>query len=227
MTVEPKRTRIPGKIDPGIISSLPVSIPNLWGWWSADMLQGLSEGNLVSTLTDFSGNDRDGTSSGSFRPTFRASVINSRAALQFSGNQYFDLGVETILPEATWFVVWKKTVGTAEDAILVTNGAAYSYLQYGSNWYYTAPSSIVVAMGDNVSALKCAKYDGNNVSMYTNGTFNSAPVSTATCTVRYIGAGGFALNGYIAEVIIYNTVLDDTSRIFVEKYINAKYNLWV
>lgn len=221
-----KRTRIAGKIDSGIIEAGPLNISNLYAWWPIDKQTGYADAGLMSLLTDYSGNYRHAFALGSGRPTYKVNIVNGLPIARFAGNHYFDAG-EINLNLATWFVVWSRTNAANNDMVLCyTAGNDYPYWQNGSEWYYVAYGHTTVAMAAGSFKLKCGKYDNSNITLYTNGTQDASPASSGDCNFRYIGAGGFALNGDIAEVILFSTNLSDTDRQYIENYINTKYALW-
>lgn len=224
-TVQHSRPRNPGKVDIGITDGGPPAVNGLYGWWPVSKQIGYNDNDLMGLLIDYSGNNRNGASSGNYRPTYKTNIVNGFPVARFSGNHYFNVGNHS-LAQATWFLVWSRTNAGNNDAVLIVNGNDYSYLQYGSTWYWSYGGSTAVAMSAGSFKLKCAKYDNSNVTLYTNGSQDASPASTADCNFLYIGAGGFGLSGDIAEVILFNTNLSDTDRQYIENYVNTKYALW-
>ena len=73
------------------------------------------------------------------------------------------------------------------------------------------------------------KIEDEDVYFFENGDpKGSGTMSSNFTTINSIGSGiSSVLNGYIAEIIIYNrkTFLN-TERQNIERYLNRKYNLW-
>lgn len=62
----------------------PSELPNLRLWVRADQIEGLSDGDLVSTWSDLSGAANHLTSSGESRPTYKANQIKGKPAIRFA-----------------------------------------------------------------------------------------------------------------------------------------------
>ena len=78
---------------------------NLKFWYDMSLLSG-SDGTLISSLTDQSGNGNTLTASGGQRPTLKLSIVNSLNVLRFdgSGNVIFSL-VVSYGTATTWNVI--------------------------------------------------------------------------------------------------------------------------
>lgn len=67
-----------------------------------------------------------------------------------------------------------------------------------------------------------------DVTLATVGSY-FLPTNTASIASIGVGYGYYSsgLEGYIAEVLIYNTTLSDTERLYVEAYLDGKYSLGI
>ena len=59
--------------------------PGMQFWGDAYALTGLSNNDPVGSFTDFSGNGRHATASGSARPTFKENQLNGKPIIEFDG----------------------------------------------------------------------------------------------------------------------------------------------
>jgi len=221
---EHRRSRRPGSIDLRLYGTSPLSVPNCRLWFRADSLA-LVDGDLIDAWSDESGYGTNAVSAGANRPTFKTNIVNGLPVVRCAGNHWLDHGA-LFLPYATYFVVWSRTGAANNDYILGASGAAYSYLQYGGSWYVYKNISTAVAMATGTFMLKCNRYNGTTYQRYTNGVAEASQAGAGGANLRYIGAGGFACNGDIAEVIIYQTALTDAERSIVDLYLRLKYALW-
>lgn len=96
---------------------------NVGQWIAADQETGYSNGSAVGTANDWSGNNRDFTSSGSSRPTYTTSAVNGLPAFDFDGTDdwmsagdVLDMGTGSL----TLMIVMKKdvVVGAAGQGVV-------------------------------------------------------------------------------------------------------------
>ncbi len=69
-------------------------------WYAADRIEGLSDGDSVSTWEDLSGHNYDATNTGSARPTYETNERNSLPVLRFNGTAQF-LAADALAAEFT------------------------------------------------------------------------------------------------------------------------------
>ncbi|MBN1250093.1 MAG: hypothetical protein JXC32_20680 [Anaerolineae bacterium] len=221
--------RIPGLIDTkshGTFS--PTQIADLYFWGAARLETGYSDTDAVSQLTDQSGNARHMTQADAgYKPTFRTNQINSLPAIDFASD-YVGFSTYHELTESTYILVWSKDVAAANDAVLIYSGVAYPYLQYSSTWYVGSDTT-TVAMTAATFYLKIASHSASNgrIYRYTNSTDHGSSV-TAIASLFYdkIGSSAFALNGLVAEHLIYSRELTAVEVDSLRTYFNTLYSLW-
>jgi hypothetical protein len=101
----------------GGLSDSPDNYANLKGWWKADAYSG-SDGDLVSTWLDSSGNSNDATASSTARPTYKTGIYNSKACMRFNGTTNI-LTLATVLKPTAWDGAWSAmAVGLVSSANL-------------------------------------------------------------------------------------------------------------
>ena len=190
-----------------------------------------ANGTTVSTWVDKSGNGRNAVA------VVAGTYSSTQKSITFSGTNYYNSSYTAAPTSETLFIVFNMTTsnnpfliasstcgGRVADptellvftggAICYTNGAATtSYITLGSNTL-----GIVVTDGTN-----------NYVSLH-GALMLSGPVSvsyTGGTTTEIGGAVGanYLTNGYINEVIAYNSVLGTTQRQLVEGYLAWKWGL--
>ena len=190
-----------------------------------------ANGTTVSTWVDKSGNGRNAVA------VVAGTYSSAQKSITFSGTNYYNSSYTAAPTSETLFIVFNLTTNTnpfliasstcggrvadptellvfTGGAICYTNGAATtSYITLGSNTL-----GIVVTDGTN-----------NYVSLH-GALMLSGPVSvsyTGGTTTQIGGAVGanYLTNGYINEVIAYNSVLGTTQRQLVEGYLAWKWGL--
>jgi hypothetical protein len=98
--------------------------------------------------------------------------------------------------------------------------------------FSTGTSNIASAFFDGGSSNPrvSMRIDGTNQSMSdgNTGTVNSIPNTSSSLYIGQLGGNSSGyFNGDIAEVILFNTALNDARKIIVENYLSAKYNITV
>jgi hypothetical protein len=68
---------------------VPTDIASLTGWYPADQIGGLSDGDPIPTWADQSGTGNDLTSSGTARPTLQTGELNSLPVVRLDGSDDF------------------------------------------------------------------------------------------------------------------------------------------
>jgi hypothetical protein len=223
----------------------PDQISGIQAWFAAD--SGTSCGGACSngnTLTQW--NDKsvnaDNLASGascSTLPTFASSQINGKPAIKFNGSSQCIQLVSsiTLTTASTVFAV-------IDDVSIAAKGSFFSGAS-GSLVYWSAPTkeqgadnAATVLLGNGTAAADTSWHQINETYNNTTVTFrlgratdgSASPSSTLTAVNTIVGANassgpGEWFNGYIAELIIYNRVLNGTEIGEVEAYLNGRYGL--
>lgn len=216
-------------------------------WLAADSIEGLSDGDPISTWLDESGNEYNGTPFGS--PTFETNEINGLPIVRCDGvSDYivstFNLGGT----ELSVFIVarFSSTTGSglltmhaaspAEDYSTVEAWTAYhgggSLLQA----YRDGAKSTVAWPGTATPFLFTTVFDGADNASYLDGSGASPVGSSGTFNIvatgiaaRWVGGGAPTYAELsacdIAEIIIYPSALNTTDREAVELYLSTKWGI--
>jgi len=224
------------------VISEPSIVAGAVAWYDASDASTITEsGGLVSKWADKSGNGNDLTES-SAKPTTGAESLNGRNVLSFGGSQQL-VGPDAVVPVSatpyTIFAVWKAS-GNSQALLgmgINSNGKALNIHIWSSGelmhtWYgvdqYSIPFGSVdahlsVAQFDDVSGVMLTKKDDLSES----GSVYGKNTTAANFTVGNIQSYAYSgpLNGLIAEIIIYHTVLTPAEIAANEAYLKTKWGL--
>lgn len=223
----------------------PSDISGLKLWLKADAINGLSDGDPVATWEDSSGEGNDGTQSISLsRPSYQTNEINGLPIVRFDGTtgQWFDLpDFASSFTAAEIFIVIKIN----EDPPGATNrtglwrfrggGVSNTHYPWVDNTIYESfaadPRHTTVDPTPSLTSWRLYNVASatNDYTTRLDGTqlYNSGSntVSIGTTVMLGAGDGTYFLNGDVAEVIMYDSVLSSGDRNDVESYIASKYGL--
>ncbi|GAH01427.1 unnamed protein product, partial [marine sediment metagenome] len=204
-------------------------------WLRADLIDGLSDGDNVSTWVDTSGNNNDAVQSFSAnQPTYQTNEINGKPSVRFDdGNDYFRSLFEISSQNMTVYTVFNIAAAT-DGPLWQTNMVNESgffprytdniqYLNYGAGWLQKASEFNV-----GTWYIGTALYGTGSTKLYQDGdSIHYFAGNTVTIDSFQIGArlsGNNYYGGDIAEIIFYNYDLNDAERIIVDNYLAAKYD---
>ena len=219
----------------------PTKIPNLQLW--LDAADGATmtpsnprDGILVTGWSDKSGTNKSVTVSSS--PTFSAAAVNKKSVLVFANGPQ----VSTTLPSAIGtgdvclVAVWSVTVGGTNTVLGIgpasapSMGIGFSATKY--NFYdfgVTGGESVYNTTTTNVYLIEIGTRTSGVMQLFVNGTaYTPATNTTATnqtSTSIFIGNGSFAINGTIAEILVYNSTVNGQARQQIEGYLAWKWGL--
>lgn len=227
-----------------VVVNDPSSIAGLALWLKADSL-GLADGAAVAAWPDSSGTGNDATqATGALQPILKRGIINGRSVVRFDGaNDYMSFPND---PGANTSVFVVAAVNVAAGAL----PAYASFIISGSglfgfnicarlattNWgtYCGADESAGEVLGIGVFNILGLDTGGALTYVYRNGVQkNSLAVHSngnsggGNLIGLYAPASGRYLNGDIAEIVAYNSVLAAADRQFVEDYFGFRYNIAV
>lgn len=214
----------------------PLSISGLAAWYDATVGVTDAGSGAVSQWNDQSGNGRHLTAAGSERPTTGTRTQNSRNVIDFSGsNSMASSSSFTQGTSDTVFVVCLNDDGSDATAQVVynsSNGAARTRMnKIATNvWTITSGTNLSGGTPDTNphlitgvfgGASSILRLDGSQLASGTAGTSSgsSAPFLGAA------PAGGQRWDGWIAEVLHYDSVLSGPDIALVEAYLTAKWGL--
>lgn len=230
-----------------ISTFIPTQIAGLKLWLDATQM-GLSDGTAVTTWTDLStaGNNFTQSTAGN-KPVFHTNIINSLPAVQFDGtDDFMSSAANPVAVPLSAFVVTQPTLNTASQKsyatiihAVTTSVGLFMAARLTTNFWGT----FVTTSGD-LSSTNALTSGTNYLLENTVASVGAIPflyqrgVQVATSANSEIGPanGGGGLGkdlinanrqyaGYIAEVLIYDTVLSSGDRATVENYLIAKWAL--
>jgi hypothetical protein len=224
----------------------PLDFDGLSLWLDAADQNSLTlSGSNVTTWADKSGTGGTGTASGTV--TYVSNAVNGRPALSFTGvsNSYIRGSVSNTGTTFTCFAVATLNTGGNDQRILSLgavgsvdyNSASYAaaIVRFGtSNAFYTyrnnsGTSTLNVTYG--TPFLVGSLYDGTNKALFVNGSGTSNASTGSFAISNYQIGASFTeeatlnYNGYISEVLVFNSALTTTQRQEVEAYLARKWGL--
>lgn len=216
--------------------------PPKW-WYKANAgTNTTTTGGLVNFWSDQSPNGYNVAQSGVARPTYNASGINFNPTLNFDGTQNLfrasAVGLtgtdKTVLSVA---LANNLPVGTAG---IIGSGGAFNEVQYG---YQGGRLNIYENIGNNALAtsaniagtvmLSTAIEDNNTTTFYNNGLANGTATTNSSPPTNRLTIGSHTVNnndknyfnGQIAEILVFDRVLNATERANAESYLAIKYGV--
>lgn len=216
-------------------------------WFDANQLT-LSNGNAVSSWTDFSGNGNNASqTTDSRKPTFMTNQINGRPVVNFNSSlkQFLQTGAISALNtnNQTIFLVSEGSAASHIGFICASNYTTFP--QYCG--IYRENNNVKAFTRNNLNATKSVLFsntasyniinsvwDGSIISAFRNQTLigsnngaNGSPIGHSRLVVGAdpSNVGRYHFNGKIAEIIYYSSVLNNAESIIVNNYLAAKYNI--
>jgi hypothetical protein len=223
----------------------------LYAWFNAGAITGVSNGADLSTWSDASGNSRDLTGVSGKLPSYASSNLNSLPAVVFDGDEGLHGPTDTVDPfdfKTTDFAVTAvaKTDGNATvlGVILQNNSQSDGYSLYRAELSGAFNLSVALAANRNCglgtgTATNGLLYGfeqiGNTAKGYFDGTntLGTTPDTEVAAGVPLqVGYAGTstsitANNGYKGSIseIVFHTQNDTNQRQKVEGYLAHKYGL--
>jgi hypothetical protein len=212
---------------PGGGATFPSSITGLVLRLNASLIEGLVDGDAVATWPDVSGLNNNATqSNATYRPIFKTNILNGKPVLRFGSGHALEIPEINTVSAFTYFVVWKRESTANNNIIFAYSSGYYQYLQYTVSWYIgsgapnvTLPAEFKIVCGSMDYADMSKRYI-NNVAQE-NST--AMPLNSYHYIFKYIGLPGFSLTGDVAEMIVFNKVLNETERNQVNAYLASAY----
>jgi len=230
-----------------VSDSSPIPTTDLYQWLKADAIEGLADGDPVSSWLDSSGNNKDATQgTGTNQPSYQTNEINGLPVVRFDGtDNFFTMPSMAALTAAEYFIVirlvqatpdpanaglWDIGSDTANPTIFPFVGDGKIYDQFGTTSRKTTADPTPSFQSWNIYSVYSAANDWTNffngTQLFTTGT-NTVGFS-ATPTLGKSGGhgvGDFYLQGDVPEVIGYSAKLSADDRALVLSYLTTKYGL--
>ena len=206
----------------------PASLPGLVLWLQADALTGLADGAPVATWPDRSGAGNSATQAlASKQPAFRSGVVGGLPAVQFDAS---DDGLSTPADPGvpvTIVVVYASRAGATGYAL--NGGFSFFMGPYvGRYRNYTGK----YATGPKVTAgrwlTQTLRQSTGLAELFVDGAFSTSTNRSADPTPLRLareGPYGAILDGWIAEVIVYDRALSDAELADLHAWVTSRYSL--
>lgn len=222
----------------------PTDLAGLNFWHDASQ-EALADDAAGATITDYSGNSRNGTqATGTARPTYKTGIVNGKAVWRFDGGDSVQGTASIATTALTAFAVismHSSTVASGRVMSLGVNAAAdFSTTTYAAAILRNSSTEAVYGHRSGIKSSRALTYstfcvvvsvfDGTNHTMYVNGVAGTPVASTGTfaITAYRIGAGlndANFFNGDYAEGGAYNAALTADQRMALEDYLGTKYGI--
>jgi len=202
---------------------LPNQVAGMLLWLKADSIT-LNNDDAISVWYDSSGNANHAIGLSTARPLFKTNVVNSKPVVRFDGSNdvmNFTSALSTI---RTAIFVIKYTTGYLNYAPILGHASLYDWhgAPIDGNIVWTAYSNAYVqaATAYNNGTLTVATSIPRDITNFQVVEF----LTTGNVNAGRLGndRGGSWFKGDYAEVILYDNVLDASSRNKIETYIHEK-----
>ena len=216
---------VPGAIGPvamaaaGVAAFSPDQIAGLQLWLKADAITGLADADAITTWTDSSGNGHNATQVDVLRkPIFKTNIKNSLPAVLCDGARY--MGVPST-PAGTIFGVLTDS-GSGIGGFVDKGDGGFRRLN-ATQWYHGNADDFGLVTTIRVNGLQTREMGLNAWSIVDDVSNTGAAI-----VFNYVLGNHIPYRlwqGYVAEIIIYNSALSDADRQAVEAYLSAKYGI--
>ena len=238
----------------GALTAQAIEMPTtgLRLWLEADAITGLNDGDPVATWLDSSTNGSNMAKGDPVGPTWKTNILNGKPVVRFDGITNY-LASGTFNPggnDITLFIVARTNGANTGGYQNIFIGGVQTYGATGNYnfWqlyvdsggilqanFYT-PATLKINTGIKPSAtsfqilgLTKSNNTPGSSAVLTNGTVvgtGTGTVTLATIGKCYLGSWNKnEMNGDIAEVVFFNTLLGTTDRQLVEGLLAWKYGL--
>ncbi|MCB9195414.1 MAG: T9SS type A sorting domain-containing protein [Flavobacteriales bacterium] len=214
-------------------------------WLQADDIS-QGDGTSISSWTDRSGNGNDASQgTGANQPTYETSEVNGHAVVRFDGtDDYFDdarsYNARTVF---TVYNILSANQATTDLGQIWGNYAEGVHVSLdargaGGTWSFDANNSVGNTGKLALNGAAYGAFGGNpSTPTWTYDQFDLVATefnATRSVTRQVLGSlfpsfavGTHQYGGDVAELIVYNTTLNDGQRIIVENYLAARYGLTI
>lgn len=208
-------------------------------WLKADAIEGLNDGDALTTWEDSSTNGNDATqSTAGNKPTYRTNQLGEHPSVYFSqaGTDFMSLGSAIGTGDVTVFVVCRFVGDVNQPAIVILGGPAgglqYDILGSASPFQAGATGNVHTAsINTRFTIWQQANFtkSGNTVTQRLNGVDagNGSTGSSANGfdTIGALPVPSSYFDGFISEIIVYDRVLSGAEILTVEDYLEDKYSI--
>lgn len=224
----------------------PKSLDSLALWLAADSGLIKDATGRVSQWNDLSGNSNNALQSSiSLQPYFHDSVFLVNSAVYFNNDRMLGHYIDSVeFIDHTLFILESNegsvnrqtSFGYYKNSITSYKVFDFEIWNYNKVYYFWfgdltsySTKSFGIALSNRFELAELIVNQQMGISVYNNSnllgtsTITKQPGKVKNYILGSRYPSGNYLKGYIPEIIVYNQVLNDSSRIFVENYIKDKY----
>jgi hypothetical protein len=212
----------------------PADLSNLFVWYDASQITGLSNNDSVATWSDLSGNSRDLTqSTPGARPTYKTNQRNGLPIVSFDGSDDFMTASFTGGQQNTYFVVCRYTnLDAGNKMVFDSNNSSnrQTYFQSSgenlSRIFAGSLANVANSVSSNYEYLTLVFNTTSSfgrISGNQSGTLNPGAQSITNLTMgAEVNRSSFSPLD-VAEFIMYNKVCSTAEITTVENYLKDKW----
>ena len=219
----------------------PSELLNLWAWFDASEITGLSDTDPLTTWNDISGNSRNASqATAEQKPTYSVNQLNGLPVVSFAGGAVLlsTAAFASRLPQP-YSIICVAKIGAAEAAQGLFDGLTGDYRGHvykvgesatGALKQYCTPTEyeVKIPVTHGSYHIDSVVFNGASSAYYRDGAlFGFGTTGTADIDGLYLGntyAWNSGLVGGIAELLLCES-LSDVDRVKIEKYLSKKYGI--
>ncbi|MEQ8324013.1 MAG: Calx-beta domain-containing protein [Vicingaceae bacterium] len=218
-------------------------------WLESDSITGLVDDDDVTTWTDGSSNGNDlSQPNATFKPVYKTAIVNGHPVVRFNVTNGRLRRTSFTFPTTTITAIYVNANTESNDGAFsyASTSSNNDFLLFNSsslNVYRGGNTNSGIVFNDNAFNIANVSWQSSNggVQVWKNGNPSysatgfqtSSSITSGGCLA--IGAEQDAIDGSydasqdhqgdFAEVILYNTYLNDAQHIIVANYLSAKYGI--
>lgn len=230
----------------GSASFSPTDISGLVAWYdfsdittlfqdSARTTPVTADADPIGGVTDKSGSANHlGQGTASKRPTYKTAIQNSKSVGRFDGSDDY-LSISPAIAIASVKTVLVAVKATTQDSSLFGSSTANTQIRFTSSGAFklntwSGSDHRSDALATSVGNWLVAEFVITEA-YYENGTARGTDIVPPAAEIDYVGriqtsSTQFFMNGDIAEMLIYNSVLSASNRQLVESFLNTKWAVY-
>lgn len=219
---------------------------NLKVWLKAETMSStLSDGNAVTQWTDISGNSNHAQQPYGFTPVYKSQGICNAPAIYFDGDRDYLIlpSPQTIGISNNDYEIFIVAQSSSSASQFLLSGDVNNYelqlnSEAGTGFRFIPSSSLSIDQGSagsytnnfpHIISVRGGASGGFIRLDKADGTSSGSDARNANGSLTLLELGGRAngtgwFNGYISEVLIFNTILSESDRNAVERYLFSNWD---
>jgi hypothetical protein len=221
----------------GAPAFVPTDIAGLQLWLDAAQITGKSDGDLLASWLDVSGNSNNASqATAGLKPTYKTSIINSLPVVRCDGARVMDLASSIVLSDAyTLYVVGNRATsqtwtpiahgpGRALLGILLDNNVyVYDDIPVGAALGYTGAAGNIIARWRRAAVGSTNKIRATSMSEGNVGIVGTMTMGAILAHTTFL----YYTTGDIADILLWNVALTAPQLTQVDDYLAAKWGISV